>query len=79
MSADIGAFEVTTEPEVGRLGSLHLHRHFLFLAQPAIISLESHPHTSKATSTIGVECGKCDSCGFTEDFTLAYISRVRER
>lgn len=28
---------------------------------------------------IEVHCVKCDSCGFTEDCTPAYIARVRER
>ncbi|KAF7837540.1 uncharacterized protein G2W53_006022 [Senna tora] len=26
-----------------------------------------------------VECVKCESCGFTEDCTLAYIARLRQR
>ncbi|KAL6274375.1 uncharacterized protein Pyn_27541 [Prunus yedoensis var. nudiflora] len=45
-------------------------------------SSESHPTSAKPTPTpppIEVECVKCDSCGFTEDCTPAYISRVRER
>lgn len=28
---------------------------------------------------VEVECVKCDSCGFTEECTPAYISRVRQR
>ncbi|GMN52976.1 hypothetical protein TIFTF001_022112 [Ficus carica] len=30
-------------------------------------------------ATPEVECAKCESCGFTEDCTPAYISRVRDR
>ncbi|KAM1528848.1 hypothetical protein ACFX14_018086 [Malus domestica] len=34
---------------------------------------------SPAPPPIEVECVKCASCGFTEDCTPAYISRVRDR
>lgn len=33
----------------------------------------------KIASQVEVECVKCDSCGFTEECTPAYISRVRQR
>lgn len=45
----------------------------------AITGSESQQPTSKANPPGEVQCVKCDSCGFTEDCTLAYISRVRER
>ncbi|KAF3439700.1 hypothetical protein FNV43_RR17978 [Rhamnella rubrinervis] len=45
----------------------------------AITGSESQPPTSKTIPQVEVECVKCDSCGFTEDCTPAYILRVRER
>ncbi|XP_061361791.1 uncharacterized protein LOC133305553 [Gastrolobium bilobum] len=44
----------------------------------------SEPQTStvitvKTVSQVEVECVKCDSCGFTEECTLSYISRLRQR
>ncbi|PON65998.1 hypothetical protein PanWU01x14_112250 [Parasponia andersonii] len=53
----------------------------------AITGSESHTPTTTTTTTttakpilqLEVECVKCHSCGFTEDCTPAYISRVRER
>ncbi|KAF4363579.1 hypothetical protein CsatB_010582 [Cannabis sativa] len=35
--------------------------------------------TTKGALQLEVECVKCYSCGFTEECTPAYISRVRER
>lgn len=35
--------------------------------------------STAASATAEVECVKCYSCGFTEDCTPAYISRVRDR
>lgn len=45
---------------------------------------DSHPHpqaSSKPNPPLQTEVlsVKCDSCGFTEDCTAAYIARVRER
>ncbi|PRQ47034.1 hypothetical protein RchiOBHm_Chr2g0095361 [Rosa chinensis] len=43
---------------------------------------ESHPQAStrpNPSPPMEVHCVKCDSCGFTEDCTPAYIARVRER
>ncbi|KAK7281306.1 hypothetical protein RIF29_09159 [Crotalaria pallida] len=47
---------------------------------------ESHPHTAKSVPVpqpqspqVEVECVKCDSCGFSEECTPAYISRLRNR
>ncbi|CAK7352418.1 unnamed protein product [Dovyalis caffra] len=37
------------------------------------------PPLTKPSPQLEVETVKCDSCGFTEDCTPAYISRVRER
>ncbi|CAI8610976.1 unnamed protein product [Vicia faba] len=33
----------------------------------------------KSVNNVEVECVKCDSCGFTEECTPAYISKVRQR
>ncbi|XP_004508001.1 uncharacterized protein [Cicer arietinum] len=33
----------------------------------------------KTVNQVEVECVKCDSCGFTEECTPAYISKVRQR
>ncbi|KAE9601583.1 hypothetical protein Lalb_Chr13g0299391 [Lupinus albus] len=35
--------------------------------------------TTSSQVAIEVESVKCDSCGFTEECTLAYISRLRQR
>jgi len=35
--------------------------------------------TVKTVNQVEVESVKCDSCGFTEECTLAYISKVRQR
>ncbi|OIV97352.1 hypothetical protein TanjilG_07104 [Lupinus angustifolius] len=42
---------------------------------------ESHLTTNKTPpqAQVEIECVKCDSCGFTEECTLAYISRLRNR
>ncbi|CAL0320256.1 unnamed protein product [Lupinus luteus] len=42
---------------------------------------ESHSTTTKTApqTQVEIECVKCDSCGFTEECTLAYISRLRNR
>ncbi|KAB2618294.1 hypothetical protein D8674_014163 [Pyrus ussuriensis x Pyrus communis] len=49
----------------------------------AITGTDSQHQTSTKPSPapppIEVECVKCASCGFTEDCTPAYISRVRDR
>ncbi|PNX87119.1 hypothetical protein L195_g043205 [Trifolium pratense] len=53
----------------------------------AISGSESQTQTSTTTTTtvktvnqvVEVEIVKCDSCGFTEECTLAYISKVRQR
>uniref|UniRef100_A0A5B7BWW7 DUF1677 family protein n=1 Tax=Davidia involucrata TaxID=16924 RepID=A0A5B7BWW7_DAVIN len=45
----------------------------------AISSSESQLPVVKASVQVEVEFVKCDSCGFTEECTLAYISRIRER
>ncbi|KAL4332615.1 hypothetical protein GQ457_07G045640 [Hibiscus cannabinus] len=34
---------------------------------------------SKLTAPTETHCIKCESCGFTEECTVAYITRVRER
>ncbi|XP_062091132.1 uncharacterized protein LOC133797289 [Humulus lupulus] len=52
--------------------------------QMAITGSESHAPTSTSNASKGalqleVECVKCHSCGFTEECTPAYISRVRDR
>ncbi|XP_022927044.1 uncharacterized protein LOC111433987 [Cucurbita moschata] len=39
----------------------------------------SNSQAAAAVVTAEVECVKCYSCGFTEDCTPAYISRVRDR
>ncbi|XP_059634720.1 uncharacterized protein LOC132277032 isoform X2 [Cornus florida] len=41
--------------------------------------IDSELHVVKASPQIEVESVKCESCGFTEECTLAYISRIRER
>ncbi|CAL5199175.1 unnamed protein product [Lathyrus oleraceus] len=52
----------------------------------AISGSESQSQTQTSTTTViktvnhvEVECVKCDSCGFTEECTPAYISKVRQR
>ncbi|KAK8550348.1 hypothetical protein V6N13_118864 [Hibiscus sabdariffa] len=35
--------------------------------------------TSKVTAPTETHCVQCESCGFTEECTVAYIMRVRER
>ncbi|KAJ1418807.1 hypothetical protein SESBI_15748 [Sesbania bispinosa] len=35
--------------------------------------------SGKTVAQVEVECVKCDSCGFTEECTPAYISRLRQR
>ncbi|XAR67569.1 hypothetical protein NMG60_11002372 [Bertholletia excelsa] len=40
---------------------------------------ESQALTAKHASQIEVEFAKCECCGLTEECTLAYIERVRER
>ncbi|XP_027333359.1 uncharacterized protein LOC113848163 [Abrus precatorius] len=45
----------------------------------AISGSESQSPTVKTVPQVEVECVKCDSCGFTEECTPAYISRVRQR
>ncbi|KAK7388272.1 hypothetical protein VNO78_23085 [Psophocarpus tetragonolobus] len=45
----------------------------------AISASESQSPPVKSVSQVEVECVKCDSCGFTEECTLAYITRVRQR
>lgn len=37
------------------------------------------PGSSSSPPPVKVETAKCDSCGFTEDCTVAYILRIRER
>ncbi|XP_059642871.1 uncharacterized protein LOC132284761 [Cornus florida] len=45
-----------------------------------ISATESQPVASKAATTqTEVESARCDCCGLTEECTLAYIDRVRER
>ncbi|TKY54410.1 palmitoyl-acyl carrier protein thioesterase [Spatholobus suberectus] len=45
----------------------------------AISGSESQSPSVKSVAQVEVECVKCDSCGFTEECTPAYISRVRQR
>ncbi|KAF5743108.1 hypothetical protein HS088_TW09G01173 [Tripterygium wilfordii] len=45
----------------------------------AISGSETQPQNPRVVPQIEVESVKCDSCGFTEDCTPAYISRVRDR
>jgi len=47
----------------------------------AILGSESHTLTSavKTVNQVEVECVKCYSCGFTEECTPAYISKVCQR
>ncbi|KAI4344620.1 hypothetical protein L6164_011825 [Bauhinia variegata] len=45
----------------------------------AVSGSESQTPTSKTVPQVEVECVKCDSCGFTEECTPAYISRLRQR
>ncbi|KAM1047298.1 hypothetical protein TB2_026188 [Malus domestica] len=49
----------------------------------AITGTDSQHQTSSKPSPVPppveVQCVKCHSCGFTEDCTPAYISRVRDR
>ncbi|OWM77327.1 uncharacterized protein LOC116189593 [Punica granatum] len=42
-------------------------------------SSSSSSSTSPLPPLLEVETAKCDSCGFTEDCTVAYILRIRER
>ncbi|CAK9155202.1 unnamed protein product [Ilex paraguariensis] len=44
-----------------------------------ISSSESQFPAVKASVPMEVEFVRCDSCGFTEECTLAYICRIRER
>ncbi|MBA0568136.1 hypothetical protein Goshw_027514 [Gossypium schwendimanii] len=45
----------------------------------AVSSIDTQNPPSKATAPIEIHCVKCESCSFTEECTLAYILRVRER
>ncbi|XP_020227742.1 uncharacterized protein LOC109808952 [Cajanus cajan] len=45
----------------------------------AISGSETQSSSVKSVAQVEVECVKCDSCGFTEECTPAYISRVRQR
>lgn len=49
------------------------------MALPNSESQATTTTTAKSAATAEVECVKCYSCGFTEDCTPAYISRVRDR
>ncbi|CAK9179861.1 unnamed protein product [Ilex paraguariensis] len=40
---------------------------------------KSQTVTTKLTAQIEVEFAKCDCCGLTEECTLGYIDRIRER
>ncbi|MED6171010.1 hypothetical protein PIB30_036770 [Stylosanthes scabra] len=39
----------------------------------------SNKNVNENMKVVEVECVKCDSCGFTEECTPAYISRLRQR
>ncbi|XWS70097.1 hypothetical protein CRYUN_Cryun03dG0020000 [Craigia yunnanensis] len=45
----------------------------------AISGSDTPTPPSKVTAPIEIHCIKCESCGFTEECTPAYIIRVRER
>ncbi|XWS72279.1 hypothetical protein CRYUN_Cryun02cG0026600 [Craigia yunnanensis] len=45
----------------------------------AISGLDTQTPQSKVTAQIEIHSVKCESCGFTEECTPAYILRVRER
>ncbi|KAG6658176.1 hypothetical protein CIPAW_04G142400 [Carya illinoinensis] len=45
----------------------------------AITGSETHSTTTEVPPVMDVLSVKCDSCGFTEECTPAYILRVRER
>ncbi|KAI4335197.1 hypothetical protein L6164_013867 [Bauhinia variegata] len=45
----------------------------------AISGSESQTPTSKTVPQVEVECVKCDCCGFTEECTPAYISRLHHK
>ncbi|TYI25258.1 hypothetical protein ES332_A05G037700v1 [Gossypium tomentosum] len=45
----------------------------------AISGSDTQNPTSKLSTPLETHCVKCDSCGFTEECTVAYIMRVRER
>ncbi|XVF48878.1 hypothetical protein PTKIN_Ptkin03bG0223500 [Pterospermum kingtungense] len=45
----------------------------------AISGLDTQTPPRKVTVPIEIQCVKCESCGFTEECTPAYILRVRER
>ncbi|XP_058729713.1 uncharacterized protein LOC131601830 [Vicia villosa] len=40
---------------------------------------QTQTSTVKTINHVEVECVKCDSCGFTEECTPAYITKVRQR
>ncbi|XP_022756419.1 uncharacterized protein LOC111304162 [Durio zibethinus] len=45
----------------------------------AILGSDTQTPPSKVTVPVEIHCVKCESCGFTEECTPAYILRVRER
>ncbi|OMO91785.1 hypothetical protein COLO4_18082 [Corchorus olitorius] len=45
----------------------------------AISGSDTQTPSSKVTVPLEIQCVKCESCGFTEECTPAYILRVRER
>ncbi|XP_022730792.1 uncharacterized protein LOC111285553 [Durio zibethinus] len=45
----------------------------------AISGSDTQNPPSQMTAPIEIHCVKCESCGFTEECTPAYILRVRER
>ncbi|KAK7265452.1 hypothetical protein RJT34_33072 [Clitoria ternatea] len=45
----------------------------------AISGSETESPTASCVKSVEVECVKCESCGFKEECTPAYISRVRQR
>ncbi|XVF35146.1 hypothetical protein REPUB_Repub18cG0120000 [Reevesia pubescens] len=45
----------------------------------AISGSDTQNPPSKVTAPVEIRCVKCESCGFTEECTPAYILRVRER
>lgn len=51
----------------------------LFQQAMAISGSETQSPLVKSVSQVEVECVKCDLCGFTEECTPAYITRVRQR
>ncbi|XP_059643582.1 uncharacterized protein LOC132285415 [Cornus florida] len=45
----------------------------------ALSATESQPVAAKMAAEIEIESAKCDCCGLTEECTLGYIDRIRER